>query len=329
MKKVLIIHGCACHYHIIGSFLEQLQDYEVDLLLPQEITSACPIERFDLWAQICDQKELKYNVIRKVTKKKYDFCVMDTDDDKVGLSYYHRYFNGITVLVVNHARGEIRDTINSDYTRHLWVWGTHTPLNDYFFFGMRYLTCDTKMRLLTPRISVAIFGCPVLDIENSPQSFEKHLCNFKDIDFYIINRQLPQTYNPNYPNIKYMILCDMPQMNYILAQTHYMWFYTSTRYRCTSCVHMAYSMLCRCVLHNVSRDQYGVSTPIFGGDDDRFELAPLTRQDVIAVSNERDYLFNRSKQAIRRRLVGDPIISKGVETSVPMDVHNAPIGKRI
>lgn len=308
MKKVLIIHGCACHYHIIGSFLEQLQDYDIDLLLPQEITSACPIERFDVWAQMCEKRDLKYNMIRKVTNKKYDFCVMDTDDDKVGLSYYHRYFDGTMVFVVNHERGEIRDTINPKYTRHVWVWGTHSPLSDYYFFGFRYLNIDSKMRLLTPRISVAIIGCPVLDIENSPHSLVKHLSNFKEINFFIINRQLPQTYNPNYDNIKYMVLCDMPQMNYILAQAHYIWFYTSNRNRCSSCVHMAYTMLCKCVLHNVSKDQYGIRTPVFGGDDDQFELKPLTRDDVTAISNERDHLIEQSKQAIRRRLIGDPVI---------------------
>lgn len=323
MKKVVIIHGLSVHYHIICSFIEQFQDYTIDLLFPHEVnTDPCRIEKFDVWAQLCDQLNLKYNVIRKITpRQKYDYCVLDTDDDKVGNSYYNRYFKGTPVLVINHSRGLNRDSIHPDHTRQLWIWGAHNPSSDYYFFGFHYLNIETKMRLLTPKISVVIVGCPALDMENSPQSLVNHLVNFNDIDFYIINRKFPKTYNPNYQNIKYMILCDTPQMNYILAQSHYVWFYTSTRRECSSSIHMAYTMLCRCVLHSVSRNQYGIQTPIFGGDDDRFVLPPLTRQDVIAVSDERDYLFNRSKQAIYRRLIGDPVISDGVEPP-----SNSPLG---
>ena len=74
---------------------------------------------------------------------------------------------------------------------------------------------------------------------------------------------------------------------------------------------MAYTMLCRCILHNASKNQYGIQTPIYGGEEDRFVLPPLTRDDVTAVSNERDYLFNQTQQAIRRRLIGDPVICHG------------------
>jgi hypothetical protein len=301
--------------------LEQLQDYdEIDLLFPHEVgQDPCPIERFEWWSPMCDQMNLKYNVIRKVTNKTYDYCVLDTDDDKLGNSYYNRYFMGTPVLVINHSRGLNRDVINPKYKTQLWLLGCHVPSHDYYFFGCHYLNIDTKMRLLTPRISVVIIGSTSNDEENSPQSLEKHLSNFTNIDFYIIHRRFPKTYNPNYPNVKYMILCDTQQMNYILAQAHYVWYYTSTRNICSSsCVHMSYSMLCRCVLHNVSRNQYGIHTPIYGGDDDRFELPPLTRQDVTAVSEERDYLCDRSKQAIRRRLVGDPVISNGCEISTPL-----------
>lgn len=314
MKKVVIIHGIWCHYHVIGALLEQLQqDYEIDLLIPPEVKpNTCPIERFDGWSQIYDQMNLKYNVIDKITpRQKYDYCVLDTDNDRIGTSYYDRYFSGTPIVVIQHSCGETQDSINPVYKKSLWILGGQAPLHDYYFFGYHYLNIEAKMRLLTPRISVAIVGGSSHDIENSPQSLEKHLSNFKEIEFYIIHREQPHTYDPSYENIKYLILCDTPQMNYIVARAHYVWFYTSTRRFCTAVIPLAYSALCRCVLHNASRNQYGIQTPIFGGDDDRFTLPPLTHQEVTAVSNERDYLINQSQQAIRRRLVGDPVICGG------------------
>jgi hypothetical protein len=310
--KVLILHGVNCHYHILCSFIQQFQEYEIDILFPPEVkTNPYPTESFDGWDQICDHMNLKYNLIREVSKKKYDFCVLPTDDDRIGASYYNRYYNGVPVLVINHERGLKRDGLNTVYKRRLWTWGTHDPSSDYYFFGCRYFNIDEKVRLLSPRTSVVIIGMPSEGEENSPQSLERHITNFKDIDFYVIYRQQPRTYNPSYSNITYKIACDTNQMNSVIARSHYVWYYTSDVPKCSSAVHMAYSMLCRCVLHNVSKNQYGIQTPIFGGDDDQFELKPLTRDDVAVVSNERDYLFSQTQKAIRRRLIGDPMIYEG------------------
>lgn len=314
MKHILILHGLNCHYHIIGALLEQLQDYKIDLLFPQEVKSnQFPNERFDGWNQICDEMDLKYNVIHEITNQKYDYCVLDTDDDKIGNTYYNKYFNGVPVLVVNHEREVKRSTIHPEYQKWLWLLGSHdnTQSSDYFFFGYHYLNIEKKVRLLTPRISVVIVGGSSHDSENSTQSLVKHLLNFNEVDFYIIHREKPHTYDPSYENIKYLILCDTPQMNYILARSHYVWFYTSTRRFCTAAIPLAYSMLCRCVLHNVSKVQYGIKTPIYGGDEDRFVLPPLTHHDIVSISNERDYLCTQSQQSIRRRLVGDPVICDG------------------
>ena len=176
MKNVLILQGINCHFHTLCSFLEQFQEYEIDMLFPQEVEpNHYSTERFDGWSQVCDHMNLKYNLIQKVTKKKYDFCVLPTDDDKVGCSYYNRYFKGTPVLVMNHERGLNRDVINPEYKRQLWIWGTHHPASDYYFFGFHYLNIDEKMRLLSPRISVVIVGDASDDVENSPQSLEKHL----------------------------------------------------------------------------------------------------------------------------------------------------------
>ena len=313
MQKIIILHGLNCHYHILCSFIEQFQDYEIDLFLPQEVTpNTYQTEKFDGWAQVCDHMNLKYTLvdsIKQVNKKQYDFCVLDTDDDTVGVSYYKRYFNGLPIIVINHERRKARDNINPLYRRHLWTWGTHTPSSDYYFFGCHYLNIDTKMHLLSPRTSVVIVGDAADDVENSPQSLENHIINFNDIDFYIIYRKQPKTYNPLYvyPNITYLISCTTNHMNYILAQSHYIWYY-KIKDKCTSCTHMSYSMLCRCVLHQASQHQYEIKTPLFGGDEDRFELPHLSIQDVTAISHERDHLFNRTQQAIRRRLIGDPVI---------------------
>lgn len=183
------------------------------------------------------------------------------------------------------------------------IQGIHKPGAPFHFCGYNYINTEQKVKSLSARISVAVIG----DIINEELHFftllKNRFINFEDIDFYIINRNIPywRADAAPYKNVILMIQCDTVNMFRVLEKCHYVYFFADKRGLMTSsaCFGMAFSTLCRMVCSPDKRDQYEITTPLFKPKNEVFELPTLTRIDIESVENERKRLVSFGTERAR------------------------------
>lgn len=290
MKTAIILHSIPFHYEMLGSVLHHFSEYTIDILSIQD----------HYWNQIYSKLYKNYKCIPSIIHTDYDLCILPTDDDTTMCDVYKNFFLGKPVYIINHIKTGNRSTIPEQYKKCIDIHGIQNPLQPFHFCGYKYTvsTLD-KVRLLSKRVSVAIVG----DIINTERFFFKELfnrfTNFKDIDFYIINR-LPSIWKIDFPNVYYHINCNTEEMFNILEQCHYMYFFAYKRGKMTSsaCFGLGYSTLCRMLCSSDKKEQYEIESPLFENMESKITLAPVSKEDIEMVQVERDLLISKTSEFI-------------------------------
>jgi len=290
MKKAIILHSFPFHYEMLGSVLHYFSEYTIDILSLED----------HYWNRIYSKLYKNYKCIPAVIHTDYDLCILPTDDDKTMCDVYTKFFLGKPVYIINHIKNTHRSTIPDEYKRCIDIHGIQNPLQPFHFCGYKYVSSThDKLRLVSQRVSVAIVG----DIINRERFFFKELfnrfTNFKDIDFYVINRW-PSRWKMDFPNVYYRINCNTEEMFNILEKCHYMYFFASsqTKTACSGCFGLAYSTLCRMLCSTDRKEQYEIESPLFENMESNITLAPVSKEDIEMVEKERDLLISKTNRFI-------------------------------
>ena len=308
-KKLLILHGIPCHYEMLPSILVHFQNFEIDIL------SCTSPDIYDWASHFLNKLNIQFNMIvnfrmlKNIQDKKYDLCILPTDDDYLMSILYDNALDSIPLYVINHARGEgIRSKIHSPQKYALDIHGIQNRNQPFHFCGVDFISVNDKMKLLSkPRISVAILGGLAGEEENFLSDLKRRIKNFEDIDFYIINR-FPvywMSEGAKHSNIHFFIQCTTATMFEILKRCHYMYFFAHKRgsvNTCSACFGMSYSFLCRLVCDTKRMEQYEIKTPLFKDMDEQFELQCLSEKEVYEMEQERRELISKTSDNIKTLL---------------------------
>lgn len=298
MKKAIILHGFWFHFEMLGSIYELFgNEYELDLY-------AKPFPQLFEWITIYSKLNLNVNYLNSISNTNYDLVILDTDDDKEMCELYNRYFFGIPVYVINHVNTGNRSNITKQFKFDIDIHGIQQEGKPFHFCGYNYLSVEEKVKNLSPIISVAIIGDVVNEEKDFLDLLKNRFTNFEDIDFYVINRTPPYWMTDRYSNIKYFINCNTILMFKILARCHYVYYFALKRgtQTCSACVGMAYANLCRLLCWETKKQQYEIVSPMFKSFEERFELKPISKEDLMSIEVEREILRNKTKLFMKKKL---------------------------
>ena len=256
------------------------------------------------WISIYSKLNYNINYLNSISKTNYDLVILDTDDDREMCKLYNQLFLGIPVYIVNHVKTGNRSTIPEQFKLDIDIHGIQKEGQPFHFCGYNFLSVEEKLTTLSPRPSVAIIGDVINEEKDFLDLLKNRFTNFDEIDFYIINRIPPYWKTDKYSNIKYFINCNTILMFKILARCHYVYYFALKRgtETCSACVGMAFSNLCRLLCWETKKKQYETVSPIYKSFDERFELKPIKKEDLIQVEVEREILRNKTKQFIKQKL---------------------------
>lgn len=302
-RKVLILHGLGCHYEMIPSVLEQFKDYEIDLIV--NIITGDLVHWFNsFYAKL----NVPFNIITSISHKNYDLCCLPTDDDKKMYEFYKKNLVGLPVYIINHLKGVNRTKIDDSYKYCIDIHGIQEVNGPYHFCGSTVLDIEKKIFTISKQIiSVAIIGDIIIREENLLEDLKRKFTNFHQIEFFIINRRITSSLlseGLKYNNVHFFLNCDAQTMFQILERCHYIYFFSPAvdLTNSSGCFGLSYSFLCRLICNKRRQIQLENETPLFTGEEDKFELKPLQKEQIIEIEKERTKFISKTSNDIKNLL---------------------------
>ena len=302
-RKVLILHGLPCHYEMIPSVLEQFKDYEIDLLV-----NRIRIELEHWFNYFYAKLKVRLRIITNISDKNYDLCCLPTDDDKKMYEFYKKKLVGIPVYIINHLKGSNRTEIDGSYKYCIDMHGIQEVNGPHHFCGSTVLDIEKKVFTISkPIISVAIIGDIIIREENLLEDLKRKFTNFHQIEFFIISRRIKISLlseGLNHNNIHFLLNCDAHTMFQILERCHYIYYFSPTvdLTNSSGCFGLSYSFLCRLICDTRRQRQLENETPLFTGVEDKFELKPLDKEQIIEIEKERTKFISETSNHIKNLL---------------------------
>lgn len=304
--KAAILHGIRCHYEMLGSVIEQFKtNYELYL-----ITTPFNLQSEELrdWLELYTRLSISPNLIddpNVLMNLNPDVCIIHTDDDHWAGSVYSQFFINRPLFIVRHIDIAKRTNVSLDENVHtLTIQGVHDVDKRIWSCAWNGITVQDKLKNLSSRPLICVLGDIINEEDNFLKSMMERIINFDEIEVFIANRtnlnQETELYN-TMPNVLMVPNCSTQLMFEMLSRAHYVYFFAHKRGTHTSSAAfpISFTMLCRMISCSRCKNQYGIESPLFYDMDEKFEVKPLTKDDIENVDQERQMLIESTHKLLK------------------------------